>query len=328
MPEIVAHGIRIKDPETLFGEYQVSEFDLARYRKLIADGLYEEAVDDFAKKYMVDYAELYNATMVDYLRQAQEGQLSKDDSSALLLSIAALSAATQTVLNKNFQSFVQTLAPEVFSDLGIKSPDVKAIILKTTLQRFQELTASAMTETSNNVLSQIRAMQTAMIVENQKISALDIVGQLLKSEVSGFKSGLRKRFPEYYEAMEMGNILKSRRFGPQGQRVIRYTLSDYAEMATRTTLLNVDRIAVEVSAGVAGDKVVQYYLRDHRELKSGKEREICKELLSGSGLLALDQETADALGIPTIDEARAQGAMGPYCRHSIRTARQAVEAVA
>lgn len=328
MPEIVSHGVRIQDPGALFGEYRVSAFDLARYQKLIAAGSYEEAIDDFVQSYMTGYVELYNATLINYMQKAQEGQMSDSDTSAMLLSIAALSMYTKQLLTTNFDSFMTVLGPEVFAESEIVSPDVQAMILKATLQQFEELTAGAMTQTSNNVLTQIRAMQTAMIIENQKISELDIIGKALVDEVAAFKDGLAAKFPQYYEALESGNILKSRAFGPDGLSVIRYNLADYSEMATRTTLLNVDRTAVEVAAGVNGDLIVQYYLRDSRKLKSGKEREACKEVLANGGLLALDQETADKLGIWTLEEARANGCMGPYCRHSIKAARQKKQAAA
>lgn len=324
MPEIVTAGIRIKSPEQLFGAYGVTDFDLARYRRMIEQGDGEAAIADFVSRYLVEYVDLYNATMISYMQKAQEGQLDDRDMAAIAASIPLLSGALAELQTSQFEQFInEALGPAVFAEQDIQAAAVRQAILQETLSRFEQQTFGAMAETQRNVLEQIRAMQTAMIIENQKIAELDIVGAALKNEVRSFKEGLLAKFPQYYDALESGNILKSRRFGPDGETVITYNLSDYSEMATRTTLLNVDRTAVEISQVLSGAEVVRYYLRDSRQLKSGKEREICKEILSAGGMLALTQEAADKYGLMTIDEARSRGAMGPHCRHSIKAASQA-----
>jgi hypothetical protein len=85
--------------------------------------------------------------------------------------------------------------------------------------------------------------------------------------------------------------------------------------------LNVDRTAVEVTAQINGEEVVEYYKRDNRTVK--EPRQICIDILSnktkGKSLLALTQEAANKYGILTIEQARTNGAMGAHCRHSIRS---------
>jgi hypothetical protein len=133
---------------------------------------------------------------------------------------------------------------------------------------------------------------------------------------------LREKYPSVYKAALEGNIVATTRF--IGDREIKrhYKLNDYADMATRTTLLNVDRVGNEIIARVNEEPVVEYYLYDSRKVK--KERQICQDILdrkiNGLSLLALSDEVAQKLKIMTVDEARSTSdyAMGPYCRHTIR----------
>ncbi len=321
MPEIVTAGVRIKDPESLFGKYQVSNEDLKRYRRMIEAGDGEQAISDFVSEYMTGYVELYNATMINYMQKAQEGQLDDRDLGALLAAVPALSLALAELQNDNFRAFVEeSMGPAVFAENGIRSKAVQNAILEETLSRFEQQTFGAMAETQNNVLAQIRQMQRAMIIENQRLKDQGIIGAAIRREIKAFREGLLKKFPEYYNALESGNILKSRKFGPAGERVITYNLADYSAMATRTTLLNVDRTAVEVAQTLSGADLVEFYNRDTRPVK--EPREICQDILSkkigGKSYLAMKPEAAALLGVMTVEDARAKGAFGPNCRHSIR----------
>jgi hypothetical protein len=122
--------------------------------------------------------------------------------------------------------------------------------------------------------------------------------------------------------MKNGNILISRKFGPEGESVRHYKVDYYTDMATRATLLNVDRNSNEIMARVNGERVVEYYLSDPRSVI--KEREICIEILNnlveGISILALDEEAASILGCMTVEEAQntPDFAMGIYCRHGLR----------
>jgi hypothetical protein len=163
-----------------------------------------------------------------------------------------------------------------------------------------------------NVLGQIRSIQKQFIVENQYIQEMNFIGVKLEDEITRFNQSLKEVLPEYFRMMEEGYIIKDRAGRP-------WMLEDYSDMAMRNTILNVDRTSVEVSQRIDGSRVVEYYLRDDREVKN--EREICQEILAntidGMALLALDEDTAEKLGIMTIEDARSKGAMGINCRHSI-----------
>ena len=103
----------------------------------------------------------------------------------------------------------------------------------------------------------------------------------------------------------------------------------------RTTILNIDRVAVQVSVQVKeaakakatnreAVNVVEYYTASHAPYKTSRRREICKTILAdksyGIPLLALDKKTSDLLGIMTVEQAMTtlEGAMGPHCHHGVR----------
>jgi hypothetical protein len=314
--------IKITHPDELFSEFNVTDKDLKRYEKLVKQGKAEQAIDEFIEKYMVDVVQLYNATIQRYMEYAEEGQMKRSDLNQIITSTVLLSDGLSRNLNKNFKVFATGIvAVAIFIQMGIKSRAVKNAILDATVNEFITKTAGAMAETQQHILTGIREMQQAMVIQNQKIRQMPSIDELINKEIAQFRENLRRQFPEYYRSMEDGALLKSRRFTSAG-KLKSYKLEDYTEMSARTTILNVDRTSVEVVAKIEGIKVVEYYLRDNRKLKTGFEREICKSILGktilGKSLLAMDQATANNLGIRTIEHARSDGAMGPWCRHSIR----------
>ncbi len=319
MPTLENNSIRIKDPQVLFKDGSISEKDLKHYKKLVDSGEQEQAIDEYIEKYVTPYIEEYQTTIQNYISQAESGQLKRQDSHNLEKSVILLTLAFVSLNTKNFESFVsESLSEKIFIDNMIKSASLKKMILDQTLSQFNQLTQNTMLETQSNVLNHIRTLQREMIVENQKISSLDIIGSKLSEEIELFKKSLRKKYPDIYMAMEEGKILKSSIMADGTSR--NFKLKNYTEMSVRTTLLNVDRTAVEVDAKVSNDEVVEFYLRDHRTVKDA--REICMYLLgdkvNGKSLLALTEEAASTYGIMTIAEARGQGAFGSYCRHSIK----------
>lgn len=317
MAELVSTA-KIRNPLSLFSGANVSEKDLERYTKLIEQGKQDEAIDEFIAKYVNPYVESYQITLQDYISQAEKGQLSTEDQNKLEESIGILTVAISTLLTSNFNSFIDVLAPSVFEDNDIVSAKLKKAILEQTLGQFEQLTQGAMLETQTNVLNYVRTLQKEMIIENQLIASQGFVDQALMNEIERFKDSLRAKYPDLYKALDNGQILKSK-LDADGN-YINYKLDKYSEMSIRTTLLNVDRTAVEVTATIEGAEVVEYYKRDNRTVK--EPRIICINILGnktqGKSLLALTPEAAQKYGIMTLAEARGQGAMGPHCRHSIK----------
>ena len=315
--ELIYQGsIRIKDPISLFSRYHVTKKEINRWTMMIEAGNGEKAIDEFIAKYTTGPAELYTAAMQDYLRIAESGEVPRSGLNKITTSVVAISSAYASNVISSFSTFVkEAVAPTIFEKFKITSPSVKQSIFDATIAQFGNLTEGAMTMTQNNILTGIRQMQMEMIQRNQAMRSRVFASSHLDKEVDDFKKRLKQTYPNYYKGMEEGRVLMDRN-GKQ------WKLEDYATMATRTTILNVERTSVEIISKIGSQRVVEYFLRDSRTLSSGNEREICKEILSkkvlGKSVLAMDLKTARILGVFSLDTAKAKGAMGPWCRHSIR----------
>ncbi len=313
--------INLKNPMIFRSKYSVSEKDLNLYFELIQRGEEQEAVDEFLLEYIMSPLVLYTEIMQDHLRVMQEGEVLRTEQDKVERNIIVSTLAIIGALQGNAKSFiVDAYAPHIFLETSIESKKIQQSILKATLSQFEEKIKNAMSNTQLNVLTNIRDMQRRFIVENQVIRKMPV--GLIDKEIVRFKKELKELMPDYYDGMKKGNILKSRTFGVD-DRFYRYKLDDYAEMSMRTTLLNVDRTSAEVVAESEGQELVEYYQRDFRPLKSGVERQICKSILAnkylGKSLLAMNDEAASKYGVMSLQSAKDQGAMGMWCRHSIRS---------
>ncbi len=325
--------VLIENPIKLFFKYEVVPEDFELYLKMIEKDQEDEAISLFIDTYIVEPVFKYNAKIGYYLLITEQGEIKKEDKSKMIRNISLLSFALLTLLTNNFSILIKKLvSPMVYTRNGITSKKVKDAILDATLGQFTDLTSKTMTGTQTDVLKNIRNMQKEMIIFNQT-RAGTIKKTEIDKEVSFFLEGIKKKFPEY-QKMKEGRILASKIIS-SGNQIRYYKLEDYVEMSARTTLLNVDRVASQIQIlnkeaerakkkGRKAINVAKYTLIDSRPLKTGVEREICKHILQdkryGQPLLALDQKTADILGIMTVDEAMSSGdqAMGPYCRHGLR----------
>lgn len=293
----------------------IHQDEITYYQDLLELDEDQDAIDEFVEVFIISVALVYQRRMRLYLGQALEQELSLVALNKLLTKVSTATIKATTELLKNFERFLLVYADWTFNKFGIDAPKLKRAILQATLEQFKVLTEGAMMRTNQQVLSNIRMMQKEIIVSNQKFRRLKYTGKRLDLEVANFRRGLRKLHPEYFQAMEDGKVLAY----SNGRRV---TLNQYADMSVRATLLNVDRTAVEVDAEIRGVEVLEYYLRDRRTLKTGNERKICKDVLSrkigGKSLVAMNEQAANKFGIMTLQEAKSQGAMGVWCRHSVR----------
>ena len=317
---LTSSDIRTKDLNDLFGSYNVTQKDLDYYKSLVENGEEEKAIQLFIENYLQYYTDKYDSQMRNYLRQAVEGQMDKQNMDTLIKSIAVLTLWITSIMNENFSLFVKdVIAPSIYAENGINALSVKRAILDETLKRFQDATTGALSNTQTDLLTQIRNIQKEIIIRNQQIANSGLIGQQLQDEIAKFKNELRVKFPNIYDDIENGLKIRSRTLA--NGNFASYNLDYYSDMSVRTTILNVDRTSVEVAAKIDGDQAVEYYLRDIRTIKT-TEREICKHILAkkinGKSLLALDSEMAQSLAIMTLDEARKQNAMGIFCRHSVR----------
>lgn len=311
----LARSLRLTRPD-VFSAYSVSGGDISLYNELFSEGRDQEAVDHFVEKYMNSPARLYGNLMINYLSSAMSGLIKDEDRNSLYGNVTSISLAVGDLLSGNYKSFTeQAYGKAIFRNNQITSPQVKKAILEASVAQFEDLTRGALTETNIRVLRGIRTMQTEMILENQYLYSLrGSATKVIDAEVDKFYASLEAKYPEIFRMVDEGRILT--------RNGLQLNPDSYVDMATRTTLLNVDRTAVEIAAKLDEAPAVEYYLRDKRQLKTGPEREICKNILAkkihGRSILALDEEIGALLEVRTISQARESGAMGPYCRHSIK----------
>jgi hypothetical protein len=321
--------IHVLSFDQLFAKYKVRKDDLEKYRILLSAGKEAEVVDHFVEYYIRPPLDLYYKHLNTYLIEAEKGELDKKSRRNLLKMVPLLSFGVAALINKNFRSFIEkALGFSIFQSRGITETKVQDAILEATLGQFETLTLGALTNTQASVLKNIRNMQKEMIVFNQTLGGLS--GRDLEIRTQAFLRRIKRMFPEY-EKLKDGKFVA---YGV-GDKIRNYKLDTYLEMSTRTTLLNIDRTAVQISVlnkeaekakkrGRQAVNVVEYIKISNRPLRTGIEREICKSILSnkkhGASLLALDDKTASILGIRTVDEVRSTPdyAMGSWCRHGLK----------
>ena len=316
-------NIDIENPNGFYDKYQLTDEEIDWLRLMAEDGMLQEAIDIFMSEYQLPPGTKYQDVVSRYIGESESGILSNKDGNNLTRNITLLTLGLSAVLTNNFSLFMKgAYAPVIFEVAGLKNADVRNSILKEVILDYEQRIEGAMSQTQVDVLNGIRTLQREMISENLLIKKSGIKGNMLDAEVDRFRSTLKSKYPELYGAMKNGNILISRKFGPEGESVRHYKVDYYTDMATRATLLNVDRNSNEIMARVNGERVVEYYLSDPRSVI--KERELCQEvlhnLIEGVSVLALDEEASNILGCMTVEEAQntPDYCMGIYCRHSIR----------
>lgn len=315
----------------LFKEYEISEEDLVFYLDLIEQGEVQQALDIFIDKYFVEPSYAYSIAMGRYLEHYEKGEIKQAQKRKIEKSVALLSFALVLMLKDNFKQLIDKIVgPRTFDLRSIKNAKVKQTIIDATLGQFNEQIDRTLIGTQARVLTELRKMQKNMVMFNERTKGFS--EERFKQEVSLFLSRIKKDFPEY-QKMKEGKIIASNPIGLE-RRVRYYRLESYAEGSVRATLLNIDRNAVQIyvlnkeaerakKKGRVAVNVVKYALVDDRPLKTGVQREICQSILSdkryGHPILALDQQTADILGIMTVDEAMSTPdyAMAEHCRHGL-----------
>jgi hypothetical protein len=314
-------AIEITNPFKLFNKFNVTGKDLKLYTSLIDKGQPDKAINLFIDKYMLNPSTVFSNQIGRYLNDSQEGELLQIDKNNVLKSVGALTNGITNLFKSNFQKFMDKYGESIFSSLNIRTKKVKQSILDATSSQYEDLISQRFNDINSNVSGNIRDIQRDFIIQNQKINRLKRLEEykknpgLIKKEMDRFHNELRKTHPDYYKMLDEKKFVTY----ANGSK---HSIESYTEMATSTTLLNVDRTATEVVAKTKGQEVVEYYKRLVRRVKTN--RKICPTILRnkvmGKSLLALNADTAQALGIMTIEQARATPdfAMGVNCRHSIR----------
>ena len=305
-----------------YDEYELGAEDIEEIIELFNKEEDQDALDVFIERFIINPSDSYSDAMRYYLNSIDSGAMTSTNQNQLITSVALLTAGLVTLLSKNFRTYVKDIySGFIYDKVGLKKKAIQSAISSEVISEYEQLISGTLSNTQNFIVNAIRTVQREIIAENLFITKQKLSGVALTREIERFKSSLKTRYPNVYKAVENGNLITTRSFKDGKEATRHYKLDYYADLSTRTTLLNIDRITNEVVARSEGDKVVGYELVDSRNVK--KEREICQQILSkeilGRSILALDDNAAVLLGIMTVDEAKSTPdyAMGPYCRHSL-----------
>ncbi len=304
-----------------FSNYIDQEF-LRYYESLLRRGKIEEAIQAYNKRIPYEVSYIYTKTIQDLFQWAVDREIPRQEIAGVSVKLGLYTRQARDVLVNSMRSFTTSVTSKAFYQMhGLSDAKLQKAILDTCLEQFAVYTDGAMSQTPSYVLNHIRQIQTEWIIRNQAIAKNYRVGELLEASEAEFKDRLQKKFPHIFKDIKDGKILKSRLYGKDLDRAVSYTLEEYNEMATRATILNIDRNTCEMAAQVSSEKVVEYFVRDDRKIVT-QERQVCLDLMkkkiAGKSLLALDDETGARLKIRTLTQAKQEGAMFLHCQHSIR----------
>jgi hypothetical protein len=303
-------------------DYMTDE-DLEQLVSLIEEGFDQEAFDLFINEYMIPPSIKFQDLMSDYLGMVETGPMREKDKDALSRNITLMNLGLSAVLLNNFSKYLNSsYSKNIFEGSGITDAMTKKAILVEVETVYEQLLSGSLSRTQSFILSSLRTMQRELIAENLLLKNSKLTGEAIENEIIRFKNSLRIKYPEIYKAINKGNVLVTSRFIDGAESIRHYKLDYYIDLVTRTAILDVDRNSNMISALASGERVVNFYLSDPRQVK--KDREICQEILAtltlGESILALDAEAASILGIMTVDEAKSTPdySFGPYCRHSVK----------
>jgi hypothetical protein len=291
--------------------------------KLVEQGKLNIAISRFLNNYVLPSSFAYQTAIQKILNKTDNRVLTAPEFGKLSISVSSKTVAFGVELRSYMTDFIKkVLSKPLFKKLDITSPAVKQAITHNAIQNFNKRIVGALSETNTTILKSMRGMQKDLLIIDKKVEGL-IERGLPRDEINKLKSSffkdLKKNNKEFYRLLDEDKFVIYR----DGSM---HKYDDYMEMAARTTILNVDRDAVEIKEAVEGNRVVEYYVRDKRAAKTS--RSICRHVLSrklfNKSLVATDQRAASQLNIPYIGSIREQGAMGVNCRHSIRNVGETV----
>jgi hypothetical protein len=304
-------------------EDHIKPRDMARWKKMAAGGNQEAALEEFILFNVAmsgRYAKFVSGLMERVLNGITPKQV--DDIS---IQISSATTGFKKAAKSTYREFVGNVYfDKVFKTLGIRNPIVKRTIQNNTLKKFYENIDVALSQTDRMVVKEIRKLQTDLIRHSKDIARVKDMSGLIEKERAAIVTKLQKQFEkkhvDFFKMKDDHAFVKY----SDGKLV---NFEAYNEMATRTTTMNVEREAVEINEKIEGRRVSEYFMRDVRSVKS--ERDVCKRIMSRRylgkyALIAHDDAAADVFGIMTVEAARAEGAFGPNCRHSMRPLSDAV----
>jgi hypothetical protein len=322
----------IRNYKTVFQKFGVTPQDEARYSAIISRATTFDEVEQVINLFMTDYVKRMNAGLTNLIADTLNIALSSELMNKELLNVENTfifsSNAYENTLKANY-AIIADLVSGGAADIIGSNPKVQKMITEKLITEFNARIQGAMANTRADVLNYTRKLQREMIIRNRQLMLMNKIGGMegaIAQEKLLFEQNMLKKFPQLEKMLKDGRVFKSRTFlNSAGNETFRtYTLDDYSEMAISETLKNVDRDSVEFTAKYLNEPVVEFYLRDHRNVEEANPscEHIMQSTLWGKPLLATSQNVANILQIWSIDRAKAEHSLeiSRHCRHSIKRA--------
>lgn len=318
--------------KTIFKKFNVTEEDKKRYLGIIKNAEsfddIEKVINDFMKKYVSQMNKKFTNLVLDILNVSLSTELMNRELANAQNIFILSSTVFEQVAKANFKLVSEMVVSKTISFIG-GDKKLEKLLADKLMNEFENRISGAMANTRADVLQSIRTLQREMIIRNKQLALMKnsgVIDSIIEKEKLLFRENLLKKYPQLKKMLEEGDILKSRAWVDKdgNQRFRTYTLDEYNEMATSETLKNVDRDAVEMISKYYNEPVVEFYLRDTRNVENPNQAcaHIMNKKLFGKSLLATSESVAAVLGIWSIDKAKAQHSLNIsyHCRHSIRRA--------
>jgi hypothetical protein len=321
-----------KNYKILFQKYSITAKDKARYTDIIGKASTFDEIEQVINLFMKDYVKSMNADLTnliaDTLNIALSSELMNRELASVENTFIFSNNAYENTLKANYAVIADMISAGA-SDIIGSNPKVQKMITDKLITEFNARIEGAMANTRADVLNYTRKLQREMIIRNRQLAQMGEFGSMegaIAQEKLMFEQNMLKRFPQLEKMLKDGRVLKSRTFlNSAGNETYKtYTLDDYTEMSVSETLKNVDRDAVEFTAKYMNEPVVEFYLRDHRNVEDPNTacEHIMQTTLWGVPLLATSQHVANLLKIWSLDKAKSEHSLeiSRHCRHSIKRA--------
>jgi hypothetical protein len=317
---------------TIFRKFKVSAADRKAYEGIISSAetfdQVEGIITHFSRNYVRKTDLQFQNLVMDCLTTALSTQLLNKQTREMERVFILSSSSYEKIIKDNYSLVASMVAGKGVELVGGNKLLGKQLADKL-IEEFNQRITGAMANTRGDVLKYVRTLQREMIIRNKQLLLAQqsgVLESIIEAEKTLFKDNMLKKYPQLEKMLKEGRILKSRSWiDKQGREKFKtYTLDEYTEMATSETLLNVDRDAVEFVATSYNEPVVEFYLRDQRDVEVPNPS--CEHITNvktfGMSLLATSEYTARILKMWSIDRARAEHSLeiSRHCRHSIRRA--------
>ena len=314
----------------IFNSLKVSSKDMKMYKKILkGTGVDKEqkVVDHFMKKYVYPTNTVFGNAVKSVMTDLLSLDTTAKQFTDATIGFKATSKKYKQILKDNYERVAPLILDAFFKKNNIVNFQLRKQLRDDVFAEFNSFIKGAMSQTDTAVLSDIRKIQREIIqntLKTKKLKGIPNLNKFIEKEKRDFKKKMLKKYPSIAEKTE-GKLLKSRPWTDKAgnTRTMSYTLDNYTNMSIEASIMNTETTAGVIDAEQHGDRVVQYYLANNRVLKTGPFpycQEILRNQIKGKAILALDEEAASILGIPTVATARANGALDRRrrCRHAVK----------